>query len=318
MRTYDEIGAHMSIAGGLALALERGQALACGAVQVFLKNHRQWAARPMADDDVRLFRATRRATGIRHVFAHASYLVNLATPGPAPWRQAVDAFTDELERAEALGLASVVIHPGSHMGLGVEAGLDRVVAALDEVTARTAGYRVKIALENTAGAGGCLGKSFAELGAMIRRARRPERLGVCIDTCHLFAAGYDIRTDEGWRRATAECAREVGLGRVLAFHLNDAKAGLGSGLDRHEHIGRGFLGLRPFGWLLNDSRFRRVPKVLETPKEPEPLADRRNLAALRRLRPVSAPTSRRRAGTAGAPGRASTSARSACTRSGRT
>ena len=291
MKPCDEIGAHMSIAGGLERSLERGAALDCGAVQIFLKNHRQWAARPLAADEVTAFAAARRRTRLRHVFAHASYLVNLAAPGSAQWRQAVDAFTDELERAEALALRSVVIHPGSHMGLGVETGVARVVAALDEVTARTAGYRVKIALENTAGAGGCLGKSFAELGAMLRQARRPERLGICIDTCHLFAAGYDIRKPDGWVRAIDECRREVGLSRVLAFHLNDAKAGLGSGLDRHEHIGEGRLGLAPFRWLLRDARFTRVPKVLETPKEPEPLADRKNLARLRRLRRTATATS---------------------------
>jgi deoxyribonuclease IV len=279
----DAIGAHMSIAGGLSLALVRGAALGCGAVQIFLKSHRQWAARPLAHDDVRTFRAAWHETRIGWVFAHASYLVNLATPLPAQWRQAVDAFTDEIARADALGLASVVIHPGSHMGAGVEAGLERVVAALDEVTARTAGSRVRIALENTAGAGNVLGSRFVELGAMIGRAKRPERLGLCLDTCHLFAAGYDIRRPSGWTRAIAECDETVGLARVLAFHLNDAKSALGSGLDRHEHIGRGALGLVPFRLLLNDPRFARVPKVLETPKEPEPTADRRNLRALRRL-----------------------------------
>ena len=283
-RPGDEIGAHMSIAGGLFRALERGAALGCAAVQIFLKSHRQWAARPLADEDVRAFARARRRTGIRLVFAHASYLVNLAAPANAAWAQAVDAFTDELERAEALGLGSVVIHPGSHMGEGVEAGLARVIQALDEVTRRTAGMRLKIALENTAGAGNVLGRSFAELGALIRRAQRPERLGVCIDTCHLFAAGYDIRRATGYRRAIDECAAEVGLGRVLAFHLNDANAPLGSGLDRHANIGEGRLGLPAFRFLLNDPRFIRTPKVLETPKEPEPTADLRNLATLRRLR----------------------------------
>src|SRR5215813_8772666 len=222
-RAPDEIGAHMSIAGGLFLALERGRELGCGAVQIFLKNQRQWAAKPLAADEVRQFRAARRAHTIRHVFAHSSYLINLGNPNAALWSQAVDAFTDELERAEALGLSCVVIHPGSHMG-------------------------------------------------------------VCLDTCHLFAAGYDLRTPAGYRRAMAEREATVGRRRVLAFHLNDAKAPLGSGLDRHENIGRGLLGLTPFRLLLNDRRFARVPKVLETPKEPEPTADLRNLAVLRRLR----------------------------------
>jgi len=294
----DDLGAHMSIAGGLHLALERGHALDCGAVQIFVKNQRQWAARPLGDEEVRAFRAARRATGIPAVFAHGSYLINLASPAPAAWRQAVDAFTDELERAEALGLSCVAIHPGSHLGSGVEAGLGRVAAAVAEVLRRTRGYRVRVALENTAGAGGTLGRTFAELGAMLDRVGRPRRVGVCLDTCHLFAAGYDIRTAAGYRAAMAECARAVGLERVLAFHLNDAKAPLGSGLDRHENIGRGWLGLAPFRRLLGDARFGGVPKVLETPKEPEPAADRRNLAVLRRLRRVSARRSRPPAGSA--------------------
>ena len=283
-RPLDELGAHMSIAGGLHHALERGRALGCGSVQIFLKNQRQWGAKPMTDSDVRAFHRVRRQSAISHVFAHASYLINLAAPGEAAWRQAVDAFTDELERAEALDLSCVVIHPGSHLGAGVEAGLARVAAALDEATRRTAGYNIKIALENTAGAGHVIGRTFAELGALLERAARSERIGICIDTCHLFAAGYDVRRAQGYRQAIGECGEAVGFDRVLAFHLNDAKAPLGSGLDRHEHIGRGHLGRVPFKRLLTDRRFRQVPKVLETPKEPEPVADWRNLALLRLLR----------------------------------
>jgi deoxyribonuclease-4 len=294
----DEIGAHVSIAGGLHLALERGRELGCGAVQIFLKNQRQWAAPPLRDSDVRAFRAARRATGFRRVFAHSSYLINLCSPVPAAARQAVDAFTDELERAEALGLACVVIHPGSHLGAGLETGLACVTRALDEALRRTAGARVKVALENTAGAGNAVGKTFGELRALLERSARPERLGVCIDTCHLFAAGYDLRSRAGYERTMDECARTIGAGRVLAFHLNDAKAPLGSGLDRHEHIGRGHLGRRPFRLLLGDDRFARVSKVLETPKEPEPAADLRNLATLRALRRASARRSRRPSGTA--------------------
>ncbi|HEU4369739.1 MAG TPA: deoxyribonuclease IV [Methylomirabilota bacterium] len=282
----------MSIAGGLHLALERGHALDCFAVQIFVKNQRQWVARALGDAEARAFHAARRATGIPAVFAHGSYLINLASPAPAAWRQAVDAFTDELERAEALGLRCVAIHPGSHLGTGAAAGIARVAAAVGESLRRTRGYRVRVALENTAGAGGTLGRTFGELGAMLDRMERPRRVGVCLDTCHLFAAGYDIRTAAGYGAAMAECAGAVGLGRVLAFHLNDARAELGSGLDRHAHIGRGRLGLAPFRLLLDDARFAAVPKVLETPKEPEPAADRRNLAVLRRLRRVSGRTSR--------------------------
>jgi deoxyribonuclease-4 len=293
--TPDLLGAHMSIAGGLHLALERGRALDCSAVQIFLKNQRQWAARPLGDAEARAFRDARRATGIPAVFAHGSYLINLASPDPAAWRQAVDAFTDELERAEALGLACVAVHPGSHLGTGAEAGVARVAAAVAESLRRTRGARVRVALENTAGAGGTVGRTFAELGAILDRLDRPRRVGVCLDTCHLFAAGYDIRAAAGYQAATAECAARVGVERVLAFHLNDARAALGSGLDRHEHIGRGRLGREAFRRLLNDPRFAGVPKVLETPKEPEPAADRRNLAVLRRLL-VSARSSPPRAG----------------------
>src|SRR5881628_609728 len=178
IRGRDELGAHMSIAGGLHLALERGRAVGCGAVQIFLKNQRQWAAKPLEADEIRLFRAARRHTGIRRVFAHSSYLINLASPHPSAWAQAVTAFTDELERAEALGLSCVVIHPGSHMGAGLEAGLRRVIAALDQVLARTSGCRVKVALENTAGGGNSLGRTFAELATLIDGAARPERIGV--------------------------------------------------------------------------------------------------------------------------------------------
>jgi deoxyribonuclease IV len=283
-RPADEIGAHVSIAGGLPLALSRGAALGCGAVQIFVKNQRQWAARPLSGDEVRDFGRERRRTGLRAVFAHGSYLVNLAAPGATLWQQSLETFTDELERAESLGLRCVVIHPGAHMGEGAEAGMARIARALDEATARTSGYRVKIALENTAGAGTVIGRTFAELGALVARVKRPERLGVCVDTCHLFAAGYDIRTRRGYERAMAECRATVGFRRVLAFHVNDAKAPLGSGLDRHTGIGDGFLGLSPFRLLLNDPRFARVPKVIETPKEPEPEADLRNLRTLRALR----------------------------------
>jgi len=312
----DELGAHMSIAGGLHRALERGRDLDCGAVQIFLKNQRQWAAKPLLADDVRAFLAARRGARVRHLFAHASYLVNLAAPAPAAWAQAVAAFADELERAERLGLAFVVIHPGSPLDADRAAGLARVTAALDEVVRRTAGYRVKVALENTAGAGYTLGRTFEELRLLLERAERPERLGICIDTCHLFAAGYDIRSAAGYARTMANLESTVGARRVLAFHLNDARAPLGSGLDRHQHIGRGLLGRRPFRFLVNDPRFRGVPKVLETPKEPDPAADRANLRVLRALR-ASATSSPRPAGTARAQGTSSSAVRAACTRSAR-
>jgi deoxyribonuclease IV len=289
----------VSIAGGLARAPARGRALGCGAIQIFVKNQRQWAAPPLTPADARAFRRARRSAGVRHAFAHGSYLVNLACPDPAGWRQAVDTFTDELRRSAMLGLDALVVHPGSHLGSGVERGLDAIARAIDEALRATRRSRVKVALENTAGAGNVLGRTFGELRAILDRLGQQQRVGVCIDTCHLFVAGYDIRTPAGYALAMAECTEMIGADRVLAFHLNDAKAPLGSGLDRHENIGRGFLGLRPFRLLLNDRRFAGVPKVLETPKEPEPTADLRNLATLRRLRRrVTARTSPPRAGSA--------------------
>ena len=274
----------MSIAGGLARALDRGLEAGCSVVQIFLKNQRRWTARPYADSEVREFRAAWRASGIRVVFAHANYLINLATPVDAEWRRAVDVFHDELERAEALGLPFVVIHPGSHRDAGLAEGIRRVARAIDLLHERTRGQRVRIVLENTAGGGASIGRSLEELARVIGAVREPERVGVCLDTCHLFAAGYDLRSRAGYRATMAECARRLGIGRVLAFHLNDAKQPLGSGLDRHEKIGRGHLGVEPFRWLVNDRRFARVPMALETPKDPEPRADRDALALLRRLR----------------------------------
>jgi deoxyribonuclease-4 len=273
----------MSIAGGIPRALERGKAVGCSVVQIFLKNQVQWQGKPLLHDEIREFKRLQTETGIHTVFAHATYLINLAAPVEKEWKRAVDAFAGELERAEALGLPFVVIHPGSHKGSGLEAGIARVVAALDQLCQRTRGYRVKILLENTAGAGNTVGARFEELQAILEHAAAPDRLGICLDTCHLFAAGYDIRALEGYEAAMAECERSVGTERVLAFHLNDAKKGLGSGLDRHQHIGQGEIGLTAFRCLLNDPRFAHLPMALETPKEPEPEADRKNLATLRKL-----------------------------------
>ena len=280
----DLLGAHMSIAGGLHRALERGQEAGCSVVQIFLKNQLQWAAKPYTGEEIALFKAAWKSSGIATVFAHSSYLINLAAAAPAEWQRAVAAFHDELERAEALGLPFVIIHPGSHRGEGLEAGVGRIARALDEVIARTRGYRVMVLLENTAGGGATIGRSFEELAALLHAVKTPERVGVCLDTCHLFAAGYDVRTRTGYESAMRACARLVGIRRVRAFHLNDAKASLGSGLDRHEKIGRGRMGVPAFRLLMKDRRFARVPMALETPKDPEPRADRAALALLRRLR----------------------------------
>jgi deoxyribonuclease-4 len=272
----------MSAAGGPARALLRGREAGCHAVQLFLKSQLRWRARPLAPEEVEEFRRARAATRIRHVLAHAGYLINLAAPEPGARARAVAALGDEVDRAERLGIPLVVVHAGSHRGRGAAEAPARAADALDAVLARRPRGRVRVALENTPGAGGQVGARLEDLGAILARVARPERVGVCLDTCHLFAAGYDIRTARGLAATLAAADRAFGLGRVLAFHLNDARAGLGSGLDRHEHPGRGRIGLAPFRALVRARRFRGVPMVLETPKDGD--GDRRNLALLRRLR----------------------------------
>jgi len=217
------------------------------------------------------------------VFAHGLYLINLASPDVALWAKSVDALTDDLQRCELLGLPGLVIHPGSHMGSGEEAGIARIAAALDEVHTRLAGYGVQVWLEVTAGQGGHVGYRFAQLRAIIDGTKAPERLGVCFDTAHAFAAGYELRTREGYEATWAEFDATLGLDRLRAVHLNDSKKELGSRVDRHEHIGQGLLGLEPFRFLLNDPRFRGLPMALETDKGPDLAEDKENLIVLRSL-----------------------------------
>jgi deoxyribonuclease-4 len=268
----------MSIAGGYHLAAEKGGALGCTAIQVFTKNERQWRAKPITDDEAALFKKTVKAQGIEVAFAHDTYLHNLASPNPELWRKSVDAFTEELGRCEKLGLDYLVSHPGSPMTSGADAGIGRMREALAEILGRTKGYRSRILLETTAGQGATLGSRFDE---MVKLVDGFDAVGVCFDTCHVFAAGYDLRTRAGYDSVMAEFDRHLGLERLKAFHVNDSKKDLGCRVDRHEHIGRGCIGRDAFSFLMNDSRFASVPKVLETPKEND--MDPVNLALLRRL-----------------------------------
>ncbi len=278
------IGAHVSIAGGVASAFARGVAAGCAAMQIFTKNATQWRSPELEAAEIERFRAERRRTGIGTVVAHGSYLVNLASPDPDLLGRSRSAFLDELHRAEALGLACVITHPGAHMGAGVEAGLARVAESLDWLAARAGPKAPRVCLENTAGQGTVLGGDFSHLGAIIRMVREPSRLGVCIDSCHGHAAGYDFTSSAGYRRALETLEAAVGPGRVLAIHLNDAKGERGGRLDRHEHLGRGRIGLEAFRLFVNDPRFQGVPKIIETPKaDGERQMDPVNLDVLRRL-----------------------------------
>lgn len=277
------LGAHCSTAGGVATALERAVSIGAECCQLFVKNNMQWFARPLRPQEVAAFLQTRHSTGFPAVFGHAGYLINLAAP-PSPKRdRSIRSLIQEIERAAALGLPFLVMHPGAHLGAGEEVGLARAAAALDEVLAATRTCGVRIALENTAGQGSCLGADLWHLAWLYDKVRWPERLAVCLDTAHLWAAGHDIRSGAGWQRVLNELDRLVGLSQLVAFHLNDSKTGLGSRVDRHEHIGQGKLGLEAFRWLLNDPRFERHPGCLETPKSEDLHEDRQNLAVLRAL-----------------------------------
>lgn len=277
------LGAHQSIAGGVKKALDRGQETGCDTVQIFVKSPNRWASKPLAEEDVVAFKEAVAETGIWPVFAHSLYLINLATPDDTLWQKSLHALVDDLERCEQLRLPGLVIHPGSHRGSGEEAGIARIIAALDEVHARLPGYGVQVWLEITAGQGDHLGYSFTQLRSLIDGVTEPERLGICFDTAHAFAAGYELRTREGYEATWAEFDATLGLDRLNAIHLNDSKKDLGSRVDRHDHIGRGLLGLEPFRFLVNDPRFLGIPMTLETEKGPDLAEDKENLAVLRSL-----------------------------------
>ena len=273
----------MSIAGGVDKAVTRGHSLGCQAVQIFTRSTTQWSARPLASDAVGRFAENLRRTGIRVCLAHDCYLINLASPDKAAYRRSFDTFLDETRRAEALGLPYLVMHPGCHMGAGEKAGLRRIVRSLDRLHQRTRGVRVRVLVETTAGQGTCLGYRFEHLAEILEGVGEPERVGICLDTCHVFAAGYDLRTLKEYNRTMRRLNKLVGLDKVMVFHLNDSLRDLGSRVDRHQHIGRGRIGLEAFRFILNDSRFAGRPMVLETPKGKGNTADKKNLAVLRSL-----------------------------------
>jgi deoxyribonuclease-4 len=300
----DLIGAHISTQGGLTRIFERAAAIDASAAALWAKNSSQWKGKTLTDDDCAAFAAQRT---VQPLLTHASYLINLASTNAEVHRKSIAAMIDELDRAERLGIHAVVLHAGAHLGAGPNAAIDQIARSLDTVHAAIPHHRVVTLLETSAGQGTCVGCSFQELGQMIARVDDKRRVGICFDTCHVFAAGYELRTRDGYERTIDEIERHVGVENVGAFHLNDSKKPLGSRVDRHQNIGEGEIGLDAFRFLLNDARFPRIPKVLETPKEVETESDRRNLAVLRSL--IGEPKAQRRrsskahrgARTAGAP-----------------
>jgi deoxyribonuclease IV len=278
------LGAHMSIAGGYYKAVEVAAALNMECVQIFSKNNNQWKGKELADDDVARFRDAIAETGIQKPCAHDSYLINLASPKPDLWQKSLDAFVIELDRAERLGLVGVVMHPGSFVTSSEEEGLQKIVDAFDSVLDQTAGQAVEIWIETTAGQGTNLGHRFEHLHEIIAGVQDSSRLGVCVDTCHIFAAGYPMDTSKEYKATMNEFDTIVGINRIRAFHLNDSKKEFGSRVDRHEHIGQGHLGLEPFRHIINDPRFADLPMYMETPKgEKGDNFDEMNLKALRGL-----------------------------------
>jgi deoxyribonuclease IV len=286
------LGAHLSIAGGLPRAVDRAVASRCEALQIFTKSAGQWRARPLPSDEVVLFRRRVAETGIRPVVAHNSYLINIAAAGPALRQQSLAALKEELDRADLLGLDALVMHPGSFTTGTESEGLKLIADGLRTLLQDRPPGGAMILLEHTAGQGTNLGHRFEHLAAILEQLEGSPRVGVCLDTCHLLTAGYDLCSEGGYRRTFREFDRIVGLNRIKLFHLNDSKKPCGSRVDRHEHIGKGCLGLEPFRMLLNDRRFKALPMLLETPKLDTPETrrrsdvdpwDRRNLRTLRKL-----------------------------------
>ena len=274
------LGAHMSIGGGAHRAIERACSIKCTAMQIFVKNNMQWFARPFTREEISNFLNHAQRAELASVFGHANYLINLAATNPQFHANSIRALSEELTRADQLGLPFLVLHPGAHLGAGEEAGLEKIVDSIDQVFGRTPKIKTRIALETTAGQGSGLGHEFEHLAYIIANVREPERLCVCLDTAHIFAAGHDLTTAAGTRKAFRDFERTIGLHNLAALHLNDSKVARGSRVDRHAHIGKGQIGVEAFRVIMRDRRFRRIPKVLETPKGKDLREDVENMITL--------------------------------------
>lgn len=278
------LGAHMSISGGVDKAIERGNQLSCTAIQLFTKNATQWKGKIFEEEEIVRFLSLRKKSSISKILAHDSYLINLASGSPALRTKSIHALINEMERCRILSIPYIIMHPGAHLGIGEDEGIKNIVNSLNIIVLeKTDGWPVDIAIETTAGQGTSIGCRFEHLSRIVDGVKNKERIKVCLDTCHIFAAGYNISTAEGYDSVMKEFDRVVGIDRLVCFHVNDCKKGLGSRVDRHEHIGKGALGQLPFRLLMNDKRFENVPKIIETPKDKDMKNDRRNLAVLRKM-----------------------------------
>ena len=273
----------MSIAGGVHTAVERGMSIGCTTMQMFVKNNNQWKGKKLSEEDVSTYKKLLRESSIGPVVVHDTYLINLCATDKLILMKSREALKDELDRCELLGVEYLNFHPGSHVGAGEEEGIKRIVESLDIIHELTKGYQVKSVIETTAGQGTAIGYRFEQLRKIIDLVAEPGRMAVCMDTCHVYAAGYDIATEHGYEKTFDEFNAIVGLKRLVAFHVNDSKKELGSRVDRHEHIGKGTIGKNGFRMLMNDERFAAIPKILETPKGPEMKEDVKNMKLLRSM-----------------------------------
>lgn len=276
-----QFGAHVSIAGGVFNAPQNGKDGTCDVIQIFTKNQQQWRVPKLSDEDIEKFKQEEERTGVKAVCVHASYLINLGGSDRQKLYLSRQNFITEMERAEALGIPYLVVHPGSHTGDGEEKGIARIADSLNFVFEKCPDFNVKVLLESTAGQGDNLGYTFEQLADIKSGVEAKEKVGVCIDTCHLFAAGYELRTQEGYEQTMSRLDEMIGIEKVGVVHCNDSKRELGSRVDRHDHIGEGEIGLQAFEFLVNDPRFKNFPVILETPKPVE--KDIENLEKLRGL-----------------------------------
>ncbi len=276
------LGAHVSTSGGVDKAPASGIEIGCEAIQVFTKNQRQWKARPFSNVEIASFRRELERTKIQIAVSHDSYLINLGSPDEKILEKSREAFWDEIDRCEQLGIPFLIFHPGSHVGSGEKAGIQMIAESLNDALSRKTGYKTQLLLETTAGQGTNLGYTFEQLAEILSLIRDTNRVGICVDCCHIFAAGYEIRTRGKYRDTMRHLDDVVGLNKVKAFHLNDSKTDLCSRVDRHEHIGQGYLGLEAFRLIVNDERLVGLPMVLETPGDESDYI--RNLGTLKGLR----------------------------------
>ncbi len=277
------LGAHISISGGLDKAIDRGMSLSCTAIQLFTKNSSQWTGKTISAEEACRFKLLLKKSSIRQVIAHDSYLINLASGNAELRNRSTDALIDEMERCRLLGIPYIVTHPGAHTGIGEDGGIKNIIDSLDIIIAKTDGWGVDIALETTAGQGTNIGYRFEHLSRIITGVKHNHRIRTCIDTCHIFASGYDIRTPEGYEKVIEDFNQRIGLDSLVCIHLNDSKTVLNSRVDRHEHIGKGFIGKDSFRLIMNDRRFNDIARIIETPKGPDMKQDKINLRCLRRL-----------------------------------